>query len=169
MTIRIPSRDSHRKKSSPLVEVTSGELRIGKELNRYQEFLKTWYFTCYTMGTLIFATLYLVTFEIMRAYWEQYWQHDPYEDIHISFEDSLSWNDRDHPPEERERPDDEPVPNEVPSDVNVNIEDLSIDFSARDDSCGEWEDMFYPAATDLPSMPSETPLGAQYRQGPQRR
>lgn len=42
-----------------LVEVTSGELRIGKELNAIQEVLKTYYFTCYSIGTAFFAVLYM--------------------------------------------------------------------------------------------------------------
>lgn len=53
------------------VEVTAGEVRIGKEMNKYQEMLKEWFYTCFVFGTLSFAGLYLLLFEVARSYWIQ--------------------------------------------------------------------------------------------------
>ena len=53
-----------------LAEVSVGELRIGKELNAFQQILKTWYFTCYTLGTAIFASFYFLLWTILQAVWE---------------------------------------------------------------------------------------------------
>ena len=44
----------------PVIEVLRGELRIGKELNMLQELLKEWYYTGFFVGTLSFATFYLI-------------------------------------------------------------------------------------------------------------
>lgn len=44
--------------TSALVEITKAEIRMGKEFNTLQNILRDWYFTCYTIGTLIFMMLY---------------------------------------------------------------------------------------------------------------
>ena len=51
-----------------MVEVLSGELRIGKELNMFQELLKEWYYTGFFVGTLSFACFYLMIWSfVMRT------------------------------------------------------------------------------------------------------
>ena len=51
--------------SKPL-EIISGEIRIGEELNDFQELLKVWFFTCYTIGTLCFCVVHLLVWLIGR-------------------------------------------------------------------------------------------------------
>jgi hypothetical protein len=53
------------------VEVIRGEVRIGKELNAYQNVLKEWFYTCYVIGTIVFLTLHLATWGILQYYWYQ--------------------------------------------------------------------------------------------------
>lgn len=49
----------------PLVEVLRGELRIGKELNFFQETLREWYYTSFFVGTLCFASFYLMAWSLL--------------------------------------------------------------------------------------------------------
>jgi len=44
----------------PTVEVIGGELRIGEEVSEMQELLKTWFYTCYCIGTVVFGFIYYV-------------------------------------------------------------------------------------------------------------
>jgi len=54
-----------------LVEVVQGMLRIGEELTGMQLVLKEWFFTCTTIGTLVFFFLQLVIVLVIRVWWKQ--------------------------------------------------------------------------------------------------
>lgn len=51
--------------SSP-VEIVAGEVRIGKELNAFQELLKRWFYTCFMVGTMVFAMLYMIEWILLQ-------------------------------------------------------------------------------------------------------
>lgn len=42
------------------MEAIGGEIRIGEELSAFQELLKDWFYTCYCLGTIIFAVMYFM-------------------------------------------------------------------------------------------------------------
>lgn len=54
-----------------LVEVVQGMLRIGEELTGMQLVLKEWFFTCMTIGTLVFFSLQLVIVLAIQVCWNQ--------------------------------------------------------------------------------------------------
>jgi len=60
IVVRLVSPSSSWQNDIP-VEVITGQLRIGKELNIFQLILKEWFWTCYIVGsTIIFFTLSLL-------------------------------------------------------------------------------------------------------------
>ena len=141
-----------------------GEVRIGKELNAFQTILKEWYYTCFTLGTMCFAALYLMLLEMVRVYWTHYC--DPYERMDINFDESLSQG-HDDDAKEDDHEDLSEVHSEPTFDAVDEGDQVSVEYVARAGS-GEWEDLFYHAASDEAQMPPQTPQAAQYRQGPQR-
>ena len=54
-----------------LVEVAQGMLRIGEELTGMQLVLKEWFFTCTTIGTLVFFSLQLAVVLAIQVWWKQ--------------------------------------------------------------------------------------------------
>lgn len=59
MVVRLLGKTSHLTRNSRLqqlrspIEVVAGEVRIGRELNAWQQVLKDWFYTCYITGTFI--------------------------------------------------------------------------------------------------------------------
>jgi hypothetical protein len=75
------------------VEVLRGELRIGKELNFWQETLREWYYTGFFVGTLFFATFYLMGWSLLlnsleRMGFYSYWYgiEEPDCDLDLDFD-----------------------------------------------------------------------------------
>jgi hypothetical protein len=52
--------------ASKTVEITGGEIWIGKELNSVQEIMRHWFYTCATLGTAVFAFFYLSLFLVLK-------------------------------------------------------------------------------------------------------
>ena len=52
------------------LEVTKGEIRIGKELTDFQFLLKEWFFTCYMVGAFFIFSLQILGLLIGRLYWD---------------------------------------------------------------------------------------------------
>jgi hypothetical protein len=52
--------------TAPLIEVISGEVRIGQELDSLQYLLKEWYYTCYMTGATFLFTLQASAFFLWR-------------------------------------------------------------------------------------------------------
>ncbi|CAB9512943.1 Putative adipose-regulatory protein (Seipin) [Seminavis robusta] len=53
------------------IEVIRGEVRIGKELNAFQEVLKEWFYTWYFVGTMMFFSLHTAIYGLVQYYWNQ--------------------------------------------------------------------------------------------------
>lgn len=53
----------------PPVEVVAGEVRIGKELNQWQQVLKDWFYACYFVGTMVLLGAHIAAWMILEYYW----------------------------------------------------------------------------------------------------
>jgi hypothetical protein len=143
-----------------LVEVIRGELRIGNELTRFQEILKEWFYTCFCIGTLLFASIYYVMGLLLAFAWKIYdarrrdalFEEEPYceldlDDEDFQFEDSRQY-DVDESGEE-----------EVEEGVHEDMPSFDINRGAQRDSGreGEWEDLVPPAEQTSPDEEPATP------------
>jgi hypothetical protein len=52
--------------TNTIVEAIGGEIRIGEELSQFQETIKTWFYTCFCLGTMAFAILYYLSFTLLQ-------------------------------------------------------------------------------------------------------
>jgi hypothetical protein len=68
-TVILIMQEKNSQQLDPL-EVTKGEIRIGKELSDFQLLIKEWFFTCYMVGTGIIFVLQLLGLLIVRSYWD---------------------------------------------------------------------------------------------------
>ena len=159
----------------PVVEVLSGELRIGKELNVFQELLKEWYYTGFFVGTLSFAMFYILLWSSLIQILERmglfrFWygleepvcdldmdlslggfggDHTRDRNVHVGEEmqgDYDNANESD-PHFEDWHGFDPPAPHT--RDQSVPIPDHPASSSSRhqsrEDPEEDWEDLFYPA------------------------
>jgi hypothetical protein len=126
--------------ATAIVEITGGELRIGKELNRYQEILKGWYYSCFVLGTLVFAGFYAKLWSLLMTIskgppveeeppcdlddmeFEEAWE-DAADNNFAEFEDAWEntanfedWGGPSVAASQQQRGDDEPVDEEVHED-----------------------------------------------------
>jgi len=110
-----------------MVEIVQGSVHIVQEFNALQECLRDWYFTCFFIGTCIFASFYAVLWWMcglgMAAWKQRYGQRHPTEhdddeplpygfdfmdDDHVQFEDmpaSDPSQQQPPPPQHQEDPD----------------------------------------------------------------
>lgn len=70
MSLVIQTQDRFSRRKAQL-EVTRGEIRIGKELTDFQFLLRENFFTCYVIGVIILYTFQLTGLLLMRVYWKQ--------------------------------------------------------------------------------------------------
>ena len=73
IVVRLASQGSSWQGSIP-VEIVAGELRIGKELNKFQNTLKEWFWTCFIVGTLLIFTiqsLFVCAAHFSWRYWRE--------------------------------------------------------------------------------------------------
>ena len=54
------------------IEVVAGELRIGKELNAFQNILKEWFWSSFIVGTLMIFTLQSFLFCMANLVWDSW-------------------------------------------------------------------------------------------------
>jgi len=57
------------RRDDPL-EVTRGEIRIGKELTDFQFLLREYFLTCYMIGVIFLSTMQVVGLLSLRSYWK---------------------------------------------------------------------------------------------------
>ena len=57
------------RRDEPL-EVTRGEIRIGKELTDFQFLLREYFLTCYIIGVILLSTMQVVGLLSLRSYWK---------------------------------------------------------------------------------------------------
>lgn len=69
MTVQLLARGNAWQDSTP-VEVISGEVRIGKELNWLQGILREYFYSCYAMGTLCIFVFQAFFFTVLGKYVE---------------------------------------------------------------------------------------------------
>lgn len=55
---------------SPL-QIYGGEIRIGRELNDVQRFMKDWFYTCGSIAVAAFSVIYTIWFVILRAWFRR--------------------------------------------------------------------------------------------------
>jgi hypothetical protein len=53
-----------------MIEAIGGEIRIGEELSPFQEMIKTWFYTCFCVGTVAFAILFYLSFILLQWIFE---------------------------------------------------------------------------------------------------
>jgi hypothetical protein len=143
-----------------VVEVTGGDLFIGKELNAFQEMLKVWFYTCYLIGTLIFAGFYIIQWSLVRIIWQElrrrsFQEEEP--EIHFDFD--LNDADMDDMFEDIASTLDEDPPAEQDGDGSRREPTFQRESSETEEEA--WEDLFYPASMDdaspLPDCPVSHP------------
>lgn len=122
MTVQLLARGEAWQDDTP-VEVVSGEVRIGKELNWLQGMLREYFYSCYTMGTMCIFVFQAVFWTVAGNYmeaqrerrrremeeWEQE-HHDAGEHVHwdeVPGEEDDEWDDL--PTGGQQGPDDRPV------------------------------------------------------------
>ena len=157
-----------------LVEIMRGELRIGKEMNMFQELLKEYYYTGFFVGTLSFAFFYLLVWSFIirildRTEFFRFWYglEEPDCDLDLDFSlggiyhdqadgmrERREWNREDeqeprfedwHDLDEQSPPVvDRSVP-VVPDSPQSSPRRDHHDGARRANSEEDWEDIFYPA------------------------
>lgn len=148
----------------PLVQALRGELRIGKELNMFQEVLKEWYYTGFFVGTLSFASLYLAIWLFLLGMMERlglrYWHglEEPECELDMDFDlgggfgadDNTGERDQtNHPQAEEQEPrfEDYQEDYQPPPHANRGIPHPPRDHASvsRENSEDEWENIYYSA------------------------
>lgn len=138
------SQGTHHHK---VVEVTGGNLLIGKELNAFQEMLKVWFYTCYLIGTVIFAGFYVVQWSLARIVWQELRRRSFQEEPVITFDFDLNSADMDDSMfEDIDPTQDEEPPTE--QDVGGSRPERASQRESSETEDEVWEDLFYPAAMD---------------------
>jgi hypothetical protein len=131
-----------------VVEITGGDLLIGKELNNFQEMLKVWFYTCYLIGTLIFAGFYIVQWSLVRIIWEEFRRRSfEEEEPVISFDFDLNDADLDDSMFE----DIDPAMDEEPpagQEGDASRRERPDERESSETEEEAWEDLFYPASMD---------------------
>jgi hypothetical protein len=139
-----------------VVEVTGGDLLIGKELNELQEMLKVWFYTCYLIGTLIFAGFYMVQWSLARIIWQELRRRSFQEEepaIHFDFD--LNEADMDDMFEDITLPSDEPPPAQ---DADTSFRGRPFQRESSDTEEEAWEDLFYPASMNDADPQPDSPI-----------
>jgi hypothetical protein len=108
------------------IEVTTGSVRIGRELSDIQLFLKEYFFTCYAIGTFIFFISQLFVLAIGRLYLEKRRMRHMEEDPSLNLElDGSQAGSQFGPPEDVEWDE----ANEVPLNAQTNSNEQSRESS----------------------------------------
>jgi hypothetical protein len=140
-----------------VVEITGGDLFIGKELNTFQEMLKVWFYTCYLIGTLIFAGVYVVQWSLVRIIWQEFRRRSfKEEEPVITFDFDLDDADLDDSMFE----DIDPTMDEEPpaeQDGGASRRERPVQRESSETEEEAWEDLFYPASMDDASSQPDCP------------
>jgi hypothetical protein len=136
-----------------VVEVTGGDLLIGKELNNFQEMLKVWFYTCYLIGTFVFAGFYIVQWSLVRCIWQELRRRSFQEEeptIHFDFD----LNDADMDDMFEDITLDEPPPAQ---DADSSFRERAFQRESSDTEEEAWEDLFYPTSMDVADPQPDSP------------
>lgn len=129
------------------VQVHSGEVRIGKELNSTQRIMKEWFYSCGLVAVSVLSIIYAIWFLIIRAWFRKQMRRyrihreeqgdygDDYEDErrYSDFQethDSSNWNTANDPAGRRDDP----------SSMS-GVEFVELEASDADDEADEWDDI----------------------------
>lgn len=143
MTVELLSRGKAWQDSTP-VEVISGQVRIGKELNWLQVILRDYFYSCYAMGTMTIFVLQAIFWTLLSKYmetqreriqremeeWEQEARQNMDADQHVHWE-------------------------EVPGDDNDQWDDLPTDRPVTPDHPGHHEEHDHQPAEESQSHEAE--------------
>jgi hypothetical protein len=126
--------------ATSLVEVSNAVLRIGKELNVFQELLKQWYFTCYSIGTASFMTIYFLLCSFLLKVFRQRREEVEEPSCELEFSDSDFNFETAHVHPERHTRQSADTTGSVMRDAPAD---------RRFDQDGdEWEDLYYEPSDD---------------------
>lgn len=122
VTVQLLSRGKAWQDKTP-VEVISGQVRIGKELNWFQVILRDYFYSCYIMGAMTIFVLQAIFWTVLSRYmesqreriqremeeWEQEARQNMDADQHVHWEevpgdDNDQWDDLPTDGEEPDRP-----------------------------------------------------------------
>lgn len=121
MTVRLIRDKSVSHGMKPL-EITTADIRLGRELSDLQLFLKEWFFTCYVIGTCFFFVLQLIALFVVRfKLEEQRRKREIEEEASLNLELHGSGNHFEPPDNQIDPPEDQEwdAANEVPLDNNT--------------------------------------------------
>lgn len=177
VTVQLVARGNAWQDSTP-VEVISGEVRIGKELNWFQGILREYFYSCYVMGTLSIFVFQALCWTVLGRYvelnrerirreveeWEQEHMMHPDVDhgVHweaVPGEDDDEWNDL---PTEGQQEADRPVTPEHHSD---NDDDEQVGDSSSNAAQSSTEEAWTGAATASQEASSEDVRAARVMRG----
>ena len=144
------------------VEVAEGHARIGKELNAFQELLKYHCFTCATIGTCIFASLYFFLWSLLAVLWEDYQRRHMEQEPQCELDENDDFNfddlhfddyeDNEHNSDENSRiptnaegseGDHRTSPGGVSNGPTSQDDGRAVSDDEEDDQNGEWQDLFF--------------------------
>jgi hypothetical protein len=143
-----------------VVEVTGGDLLIGKELNSFQELLKVWFYTCYLVGTLVFVGFYILQWFLFQIIWQVFRQRFSQEE-EPAFDFDFDLDDAD--PDDMFQDIDPSRDGEPPveQDGHGSHQERAARRVSIDTDEEAWDDLFYPAAMDdagpEPDAPTSQP------------
>jgi hypothetical protein len=143
-----------------VVEVTGGDLLIGKELNSFQELLKVWFYTCYLVGTLVFVGFYILQWFLFQIIWQVFRQRFSQEE-EPAFDFDFDLDDAD--PDDMFQDIDPSRDGEPPveQDGHGSRQERAARRVSIDTDEEAWDDLFYPAAMDdagpEPDAPTSQP------------
>lgn len=116
-----------------LVEITKAEIRMGKEFSPLQNILRDWYFTCCTIGTLVFMMLYASIWMITEALLE-----DRRQKLHNESTSGLDVNN------EGDMASDD-VSREAAHETSRRNDFSGTDYQHDQGHDNDWDDIFYDA------------------------
>jgi hypothetical protein len=149
------------------IEVIGGAIRIGKELNAFQEVLRTWFYTCGMIGTCYCACLYVILWQgvLLPLYKSQFEFGDqgydePSCDLDLDGED---FNDQDD--FEDLQPNDIPSPATTAqgaeaaagqdTETRTQVSDCDYNDDDDDESSACWEDLPQVGQQDETAFPQQ--------------
>jgi hypothetical protein len=122
--------------------VTGGEVRIGKELHAFQEVLKEWYFTCFSIGTFVFGVVYSLIWTVIKSILEDYRrqqaEEEPPCELDLDGDDDLNSEDL---PSGQETSSQEHM--ERSGNNEQEYEPVNHELDGDDNA---WEDLFYDSS-----------------------
>ena len=135
-------------KSTPMAEITSGRIRIGKELNQFQEFLNEWFYLCALVGTTMISGVYMLLYQCLQLAAQSWWWYTM-DEPDCDLDDDDDWI----PPEYHDAAADagSPASSIQPDDLSVTGRAMphQVPFDDHEDDFDDpsvWEDLNFDAS-----------------------